>query len=96
MVHRFQPQKASPFQATWVKSGPGFISREAMKTIEHFFASYVLRPTSYVLLIDGEEDLLVLPVLEYAPIGSILYYGQPERASGVVVTEERRGKVFNY
>lgn len=74
-----QLQKVKPFRFKTVKSGPGFISSEAMKTIEHFFASYVLRPTSYVLLIDGEEDLLVLPVIQHAPLGSILYYGQPAR-----------------
>lgn len=77
IVHRFQPQKASLFQVIWVKSGPGFISREAIKTIRNCFTHHSSTIPHHVLIIDGEEDLLVLPVIEYAPIGSILYYGQP-------------------
>lgn len=52
-----------------VKSGPGYISREAVEAIED--------GTHRAILIDGEEDLLVLPAITHAPIGSILYYGQP-------------------
>ncbi|MBI3560060.1 pantetheine-phosphate adenylyltransferase [Candidatus Gottesmanbacteria bacterium] len=74
-----QLQKVKPFSLKPVKSGPGYISREAMEAIERFFASYVLRPTSYVLFIDGEEDLLVLPVIMHAPSGSVVYYGQPNQ-----------------
>jgi len=35
-----------------------------------------------VLIVNGEEDLLVLPVLVEALLGSVLYYGQPN--DGVV------------
>ncbi|MEK9143204.1 MAG: pantetheine-phosphate adenylyltransferase [Patescibacteria group bacterium] len=76
-VDRLQPQRVSPFEAKTVKSGPGFIGREAVEAIEHCFSSYVLPLTSYVILVDGEEDLLVLPAILHAPLGSILYYGQP-------------------
>lgn len=89
-----QPQRVSPFEAKAVKSGPGFISREAVEAIERCFASYVLRPGSYVLIIDGEEDLLVLPAILHAPLGSILYYGQPgEGLVEVRVTEEKKREV---
>jgi len=46
------------------------------------------------LIIDGEEDLLVLPVVQYAPIGSVVYYGQPgEGLVKVVVTKEKKRQV---
>jgi len=57
-----------------IKSGPGFISGDAMEAIRIWAENPKKRMT---LLIDGEEDLLVLPAIIYAPIGAILYYGQP-------------------
>ncbi|MEK7544394.1 MAG: pantetheine-phosphate adenylyltransferase [Patescibacteria group bacterium] len=86
----FQPQKVSPFKAKFVKSGPGFISREAIEAVQSIMdvkersvgslASDTGNQTikmHHVIIIDGEEDLLVLPVIEHAPLGSVLYYGQP-------------------
>jgi GTP-dependent dephospho-CoA kinase len=43
------------------------------------------------VLIEGEEDLLAIPAIEAAPLGSTLYYGQP--GEGVVVVRvDRRAK----
>ncbi len=59
-------------------SGPGFISAEVVKKIRN----WANQPdTQLVLVIDGEEDLLALPVLATSPIGSVLYYGQPKASS---------------
>ncbi len=55
------------------KSGPGYISRDATNAI----ISWSKKKSPSVFVIDGEEDLLVLPVILYAPIKSIVYYGQP-------------------
>ena len=52
--------------------------------------------TGNFFIVDGEEDLLVLPVLEYAPIGSILYYGQPGKGIvEVVVTNTVKKEAKN-
>lgn len=73
-----QLQKVKPFRFRTVKSGPGYISKEAIRAIEKM---------PRVIFIDGEEDLLVLPAIIHAPLGSILYYGQPgEGLVEVVVT----------
>jgi len=37
------------------------------------------------VLIDGEEDLLAIPAIDSAPLGSVLYYGQP--GHGVVMVK---------
>jgi uncharacterized protein (UPF0218 family) len=29
------------------------------------------------IVVDGEEDLLTLPVVKFAPLGSLVVYGQP-------------------
>lgn len=44
-----------------------------------------------VVIVEGEEDLLTLPVIALAPIGSVVVYGQPREGIVVVeVTEERK------
>jgi pantetheine-phosphate adenylyltransferase len=77
-----------------IASGPGFISKKAVTAIQ-IWRKHVKKRT--VLVINGEEDLLVLPALVHAPIGSILYYGQPlvgqvEGLVEVVVTSQIKQK----
>lgn len=61
-----------------IKSGPGYISRQAIKEIKNGFRQQKLnKAPRLVLVIDGEEDLLTLPAVAYSPIGSVVYYGQP-------------------
>jgi uncharacterized protein (UPF0218 family) len=44
------------------------------------------------VVVEGEEDLLVLPLMASMPTGSVIVYGQPGEGLVVVtVTEERRG-----
>lgn len=59
----------------------GTITFGAIRAIELAFASE--KPSR--VLIDGEEDLLALPAVDSAPLGSSLYYGQP--GVGVVLVE---------
>lgn len=70
---------ASPWTETIkVSSGPGFISREAREVV----AKIADLPSLHVLVyVEGEEDLLTLPVVAYAPLGSVVYYGQPPLAA---------------
>ena len=43
------------------------------------------------IVVEGEEDLLVLPLMAEAPLGSVIVYGQPHEGLVVVtVTAERR------
>jgi cytidyltransferase-like protein len=72
-----------------IQSGPGYISKKAMQAIKawgHTFKGTVQGRTLHggetVLLVDGEEDLLVLPAIIEAPLGSVLYYGQPRLDRG--------------
>ena len=46
------------------------------------------------IVVDGEEDLLVLIVILYAPIKSLVVYGQPhEGVVALEVTSEKKAKV---
>jgi len=43
------------------------------------------------VVVEGEEDLLVLPLMAWMPVGSVVVYGQPREGMVVVtLTEERR------
>jgi hypothetical protein len=43
------------------------------------------------IIVEGEEDLATLPAILYAPLGSVVVYGQPNEGSVLVdVTAERK------
>ena len=43
------------------------------------------------VIVDGEEDLLVLPLMAFLPNGSVIIYGQPREGMVVItLTDERR------
>jgi len=49
------------------------------------------------VIVEGEEDLLVLPLISLAPIGSMIVYGQPREGMVVVeVTEKMKGWVEDF
>ncbi|MBI2028256.1 MAG: pantetheine-phosphate adenylyltransferase [Candidatus Levybacteria bacterium] len=49
-----------------------------------------------IILIDGEEDLAVLPLVLTAPLGTNIFYGQPnEGVVRVEVTEECKGRAYD-
>ena len=72
------------------KNPPGEITEESIQTIQKAFSS---KPPVRIT-VDGEEDLLVIPVCIYAPENSVVMYGQPNEGLVLVhVTPEMRAKV---
>lgn len=73
------------FTKVKVKSGPGYISHEAMHSIRDALVGVRM---GIVIEVEGEEDLLTIPAIIEAPVGAVVYYGQPiapySRVSGVV------------
>ena len=71
-----------------VKNPAGCISEELEEALQD---AYSLRPS--LILVDGEEDLAVLPLISILPDSAVILYGQPDE--GVVfceVTESLRKK----
>ena len=68
---------------------PAEITTESVNIIKKAFQS----PKPVRIIVDGEEDLLVLPVVLYAPENSIVLYGQPNEGLVIVsINTEIRNK----
>jgi len=49
------------------------------------------------IVVEGEEDLATLPAILYAPMGSVVVYGQPNEGSVLVdVTPERKQHIEEF
>ncbi len=65
------------------------ITNHSIETIKQAFLS----KTPIRITVDGEEDLLVIPVCIYAPENSVVMYGQPNEGLVIVkITPEIRNK----
>jgi len=72
------------------KNPPGEITEESIQVIQKAFSS----EPPVRITVDGEEDLLVLPVCIFAPENSVVMYGQPNEGLVIVhITPEIHAKV---
>jgi len=73
------------------KNPPGEITEESIQVIQKAFSC----ESPVRITVDGEEDLLVIPVCIHAPKNSIVMYGQPNEGLVIVtITPEIRAKVL--
>lgn len=71
----------------------GHITHELFSKVFDIFKSGLDK--RIILKITGEDDLAVLPLILAAPLGTAIYYGQPnEGLVGVLVSEELKEKVY--
>ena len=61
-----------------VKNPAGTLTDELICALEH-----AVEHPPFTVIVDGEEDLAVIPLVIAAPDGAIVLYGQPHR--GVVL-----------
>lgn len=62
------------------------------QSIEAIRKAFGLKPPTQII-VNGEEDLLVIPACIYAPQNTVVFYGQPnEGIVAVLVTDEIRNK----
>jgi len=70
-----------------VPNPPGTIDADAWTVLRRA----VTLKRRVAVVVEGEEDLLVLPLLAEMPLGSVIAYGQPHEGLVVVtVSEEKR------
>jgi uncharacterized protein (UPF0218 family) len=83
----FQIEKAR------VRNPPGSITTEAQEMLH----KAITFNKKLGVVVEGEEDLLVLPLMAMMPTGSVIVYGQPHEGMVVVtLTEERRRWAKNF
>ncbi len=69
------------------ENAQGTVDAEAWNALEE---AVTLKSEASVI-VEGEEDLLVLPLISLMPLGSVIVYGQPREGLVVVeVTEEMK------
>jgi len=80
------------FKDVRVKNPPGVVTKELIDAIRDNMGSR--KPVR--IFVDGEEDLAVIPACEYAPVGSVVLYGQPgEGVVAVTVTEAKKRETLS-
>ncbi|MBS7657965.1 MAG: DUF359 domain-containing protein [Candidatus Bathyarchaeia archaeon] len=57
-----------------IKNPKGTIDLTAWQALKN-----ALKKDDVLIMVDGEEDLLVLPAIVSAPEGSLIFYGQPKK-----------------
>ena len=83
------PQEAPVKKTIYVKNPQGTITHEAIRAVKQ-----ALEKKGHThIVVDGEEDLLALIAVIYAPTNSFVVYGQPHLGVVVVkVTSEKKAQ----
>ena len=89
MRRRIQPRTFTGKKVVQVKNPQGTITEEAITAIRQALES----DERVHIIVDGEEDLLALAAVFYAPEKSLVVYGQPYEGIVVVkVTSEKKAE----
>jgi len=90
MREKVKPTSIKGVNRVYVRNPSGTITSEAWKAIKEVAGA----PSRTKIIVDGEEDLLVLPAVMFAPQGSLVLYGQPHRGVVLVrVTKEKKDEI---
>ena len=71
-----------------IKNRAGAITKKAMDEIARFSG----KGKSHAIQIMGEEDLLTLPAIKFAPANSYVFYGQPKKGIVAVLADGKNKK----
>ncbi len=85
-----------PKPSTPILNKPGTINSKSSTVINSALKKYLLTKKPQTVIIKGEEDLLALPAILLAPLGSLIFYGHWQL--GVVVveaTEKSKEKIIS-
>lgn len=95
--HRIMRESVEPIELDreniHIVNMPGTISAQSQSVLK----AVAKECRKLAVIVDGEEDLLVLPLMVYMPLGSVIIYGQPREGMVVItLTPERRNWARNF
>lgn len=91
MRESIMPIQVNVNETIYVKNPAGTLTEEAREGIQRALKNGGHRIR---VMVDGEEDLLTLAAVVYAPENSLVVYGQPrEGVVAVVTTKEKKDEV---
>ncbi len=70
------------------RNPPGTLTDELCSKIEEAIKSAIKDRENFLIIVDGEEDLAVIPSILSAPPHAIIFYGQPHK--GLVLVEAKK------
>lgn len=82
---KFEHELNYPKVQLKAENPPGTITKDLWNAIDQAFNLIEESGSNILIMVDGEEDLAVIPCVIMAPPGSIVLYGQP--GEGVVLCE---------
>ncbi len=89
MRKKAQSRLFSNKTAVYIKNPQGLITEQAIDAVEQALES----PSNTQIIVEGEEDLLTLIAVLYAPENALVIYGQPHRGMVVVkVTTQKKAE----
>ncbi len=88
MRKKIQPFKIPVEKKFYVENPQGTITKQAIATVKEALES----KDPAQIIVDGEEDLLTLIAVLYAPEKAIVVYGQP--CEGIVIVKVTSKKKF--
>jgi len=78
-----------------VRNDPGTISWQTTFSLTKILPEIIKTGQKGIIQVKGEEDLLVLPVILLAPLGTFIFYGQPQKGLvQIKVTEKAKTKTL--
>jgi len=90
MRETITPIQANADETIFVKNPAGTLTEEAIEGVQRALT----REHPVKVMVDGEEDLLTLVAVAYAPENSLVVYGQPhEGVVAVATTKEKKDEV---
>ena len=78
-----------------IKNPRSTIAKESWRILTKVVNTVIKRKVKCLVIVNGEEDLLVLPLSIIAPSRSLIFYGQPDQALVLVITNKYVSSAFS-
>lgn len=98
--HRIQRKKSNqkityPAKILKAENPPGTITRDLWETIEDALQLIFKSSENFLIIVNGEEDLAVLPCILLSPEDSVILYGQPGEGLVMLKSGDVKNKAEN-